>query len=186
MSLQPTLKTQRLILRPFTLDDAPEVQRLAASAEVARTTLNIPHPYEDGMAEAWINTHQPAFEAGTHVTFAITHRTDAVLFGAIGFGFNLTHQHAEMGYWIGMPHWNQGYATEAARMVLTYAFIEYRLHRLYAHHFKHNPASGRVLQKIGMQYEGCLRQHIYRWGEFADVVQYGILRSEWISAQTIA
>ena len=64
MKQRPTLHTQRLILRPFEIADARDVQRLAGDRAIADTTLNIPHPYEDGMAEQWIATHQPQFEAG--------------------------------------------------------------------------------------------------------------------------
>jgi hypothetical protein len=62
---QPTLHTQQLILRPFMLADAQDIQHLAGAPEIAATTLNIPHPYEDGMAEAWIKACQTGFETGT-------------------------------------------------------------------------------------------------------------------------
>src|SRR5262252_1209729 len=74
MKERPTLETTRLILRPFTLGDARDVQRLAGDREVASTTLNVPHPYEDGMAEQWIGTHQEKYERGELVNFAIVRR----------------------------------------------------------------------------------------------------------------
>jgi len=61
MKESPTLETTRLILRPFTVADAPDVQRLAGDREIASSTLNVPHPYEDGMAEQWIGTHQEKY-----------------------------------------------------------------------------------------------------------------------------
>jgi RimJ/RimL family protein N-acetyltransferase len=79
MQTYPTLTTPRLNLRPFSLADAPDVQRLAGSREVASTTLNIPHPYADGMAEPWIATHQEQYERGACVTFAIVLRTHHTL-----------------------------------------------------------------------------------------------------------
>ena len=84
MKLRPTLRTDRLVLRPFALSDASEVQRLAGDEAVASTTSNVPHPYEDGMAEAWIGTHQGRFEKGELVNFAITLAEDGLLVGAIG------------------------------------------------------------------------------------------------------
>lgn len=179
MRQQPTLETPRLILRPFTLADAPDVQRLAGARDVAFTTLNIPHPYEDGMAEAWIRTHQPAFEEGTVITFAITERHSWALCGAIGLSISVPHHHAEIGYWIGRPYWNQGYCTEAATGVLRYGFEELALHRIFARHMRRNPVSGRVVQKIGMTYEGRLREHYSKWGAFEDIEMYGVLREEW-------
>jgi [ribosomal protein S5]-alanine N-acetyltransferase len=83
-----------------------------------------------------------------------------------------------LGYWIGKPYWGRGFCTEAARAVLRYAFTELGLNRVHAYHFHHNPASGRVLQKIGMTHEGLLRQHVKKWGQFIDNELYSILRSE--------
>ncbi len=179
MTERPTLETARLILRPFTLADAPEVQRLAGAREIASTTLNVPHPYEAGMAERWINSHQAAFEQGTQYSFALTRRADDALLGAIGLHHTPAHRHAELGYWIGIPYWNQGYTSEAAEAVLGYAFTVLDLHRVFAEHLTRNPASGRVMQKIGMTHEGTLRQHIQKWGVFEDVAVYGILQEEW-------
>jgi RimJ/RimL family protein N-acetyltransferase len=87
--------------------------------------------------------------------------------------------HAELGYWIGVPYWGCGYATEAARAMIQYGFDVLKLNRIQASHFANNPQSGRVLRKIGMQHEGCLRQHYLKWGEYVDSKVYGILRSEY-------
>ena len=179
---QPTLATKRLLLRPFALADAPRVQQLARAREIADVTLHIPHPYEDGMAEAWIRTHQPSFRDGRSVSFAIVRRSDNLLCGAVSIGIDPDNSHAELGYWIGVPYWRQGYGTEAAQAMLRYGFEDLNLHRIYAHHFARNPASGRIMQKIGMTYEGCLRQHVRKWDAFEDLIQYGILRSEWQAA----
>ncbi len=179
MTKLPTLQTKRLILRPFTLEDAPEVKRLAGDKDIASTTLHIPHPYEDGMAEEWISKHQEEFEKGEQVTFAIVHREGKYLIGAIGLSsINMENETAEVGYWIGKPYWNQGYCTEAAWGVLKYSFNVLGLNRIYARHFKENPSSGRVMQKLGMKHEGYLRQHFKKWDNFVDVEMYGILKEE--------
>jgi [ribosomal protein S5]-alanine N-acetyltransferase len=175
---RPRLETERLVLRPFDLNDAPRVQLLAGDRAVAATTKNIPHPYEDGLAEQWIGAHQEHFERGQLVTFAIVLRDGSELIGAIGLTLNLAQERAELGYWIGKPYWGCGYCTEAGHAVLRYAFDTLCLHRVHAHHLSHNPASGRVMQKLGMRHEGRLRQHIKKWDEFLDVEAYGILRSE--------
>ena len=178
MQERPTLETVRLVLRPFTVADAPDVQRLAGEREVASTTLNIPHPYEAGMAEQWINTHHEVYESGEGVNFALVRRADHALIGAIGLRLQPPQARAELGYWIGIPFWRQGYCTEAAQAVVRYGFEVLSLHRIYATHMTRNPASGRVMQKLGMTYEGCARQHVQKWGVFEDLAMYGILRSE--------
>ena len=178
-SLQPSLRTGRLILRPFATADAPDVQRLAGAWEIADTTLVIPHPYLDGMAEGWIAQQPVDWENRESVAFAITERKGGQLSGAIGLKLAMAHGTGEMGYWIGVPFWGRGYATEAAREVTRFGFEQLGLNRVHAHHFVRNPASGRVLQKAGLTYEGRLRQHVRRWDRFEDLECYGILRQDW-------
>ncbi|MHB0964366.1 MAG: GNAT family N-acetyltransferase [Gemmatimonadaceae bacterium] len=170
----PTLSTERLELRPFLLSDAKNVQLLAGDREVADTTLAIPHPYLDGMAESWIVTHEGAWTRHESATLAIT-EADAGLVGAISLRIELPQRRAELGYWIGVPYWGRGYATEAARAMIEFGFRRLSLHRIYAHHFARNPASGRVMEKAGMQHEGTLRGHFFRWGAPEDVAVWGIL-----------
>lgn len=174
---RPTTETERLILRPFEMSDAARVQALAGDADVASTTLRIPHPYEDGLAELWIESHPDKIAEG-EIIFALVLKTDATLIGAMGLVVNRDHENAELGYWIGKPYWNHGYATEAARAAVAYAFSVVRLRRVFAHHFSRNVASGRVMKKIGMKHEGRQRQHVKKWGKFEDVELYGIIRDD--------
>jgi RimJ/RimL family protein N-acetyltransferase len=180
----PILETERLLLRPFQLSDASDVQRLAGNWAIADTTMNVPHPYEAGMAEAWISTHQPRFEAGELAVFAITLKADRELVGAVGLQVDRSFDRANLGYWIGEPFWGLGYCTEAATSIVEYGFAELKLQRMYAQHFARNPASGRVLQKIGMSKEGTARQHTRKWGKFEDLVLYGLLRNEWVGRKS--
>jgi ribosomal-protein-alanine N-acetyltransferase len=178
-NIQPTLVTQRLILRPFDLSDGPRVQLLAGDEAIASSTLNIPHPYEDGLAEEWIRTHPEEFEKGKFINFAIVLKVSEELIGAIGLTLNQAHIHAELGYWIGKPYWNQGYCTEAAREVIRYGFERLSLNRIHAMYLSRNPASGEVMSKIGMRHEGTRRQHILKWDRFEDVELWGFLREEY-------
>jgi [ribosomal protein S5]-alanine N-acetyltransferase len=175
----PTLSSDRLVLRAMTLDDAKDVQRLAGDRNIAATTSLIPHPYPDGAAEAWISTHDSEFAVGKGAVWAVTLRDNGELIGAIGLTIDAESERAEMGYWIGVPYWGKGYMTEAARRTLKYAFEERRLTRVFAHHFHTNPASGRVMEKIGMKREGVLRRHYKKWGAFVDCVYFGVLREEY-------
>lgn len=183
-SPQPTLTTGRLVMRPLTLADSPEVQRLAGEREVASTTRLIPHPYPEGLAESWIGSLADKYRAGELVTFAIC-ATDGQLMGSIRLSLNLIDQHAEMGYWIGTAFWNNGYCTEAAAGVLQYGFEGLGLSRIYANYMARNPASGRVLAKLGMSQEGVLRRHRFKWDQFEDLVVCGILREEYFALQKV-
>jgi RimJ/RimL family protein N-acetyltransferase len=174
----PVMETEHLQLRPFTLDDAPEVQRLAGEWEIASPTLQMPHPYEDGMAEQWIGTHNEKLTKGDYV-FAITSKKKKTLIGSIEIHVNEQYEHAEIGYWIGKPFWNHGYCKEAAQSILKFGFESIGLNRIFAFHLSRNPASGRVLINIGMNHEGRFRQHVKRWGKFEDIENYGILRSDY-------
>jgi [ribosomal protein S5]-alanine N-acetyltransferase len=178
MAELPRIKTARLVLRPFTPADANDVQRLADDRDIASTTASIPLPYDDGVAAQWIATHHRRFEQETGLELAITHDPDGTLVGALGLRFELEHDRAELGYWIGKPYWGRGYATEAARALVQYGFDTLGLHRIYARHLTRNPASGRVLQKIGMTHEGHRRQHDKKWGIFEDEELYGMLKDE--------
>ncbi len=184
MAEQPNLETDRLLLRPFVEKDAPRVHKLAGDREIAATTLNIPHPYEAGDAEKWISTHRKAFDSGNEVIFAVTLKLDGLLIGAIGLVISRPHDRGEMGYWIGKEYWGSGYCTEAAKAVLHYGFDELGLNKIHARHMDTNPASGRVLEKIGMGYEGCLKQHYKKWDAFGDYHVYGILRDEYQQQRT--
>lgn len=176
---QPSIPTARLILRPFEPGDAATVQTLAGVREIADTTLNIPHPYEDGVAEAWIATHGPAFENCTLAVFAITLRETGQLVGAIGLHIERRSNQGKLGYWIGKPFWNRGYATEAAIAIIRYGFASLDLNRIDAWHFARNPASGRVKLKAGMRREGTARQSVIKRGAYEDLNACAILREDW-------
>jgi ribosomal-protein-alanine N-acetyltransferase len=175
---QPTLNTERLKLRPFTSEDAGDVKQLAGDRDVASTTLLIPHPYPDGAAENWIRSQADLFQKRRNVVFAITRVEDQQLVGAIGLVIQSIHNRGELGYWVGKPFWGQGHCTEAAQAVLAFGFKELELNRIYAHHMQRNPASGRVMEKLGMRYEGLMRQHFKKWDQYEDMLAYGLLREE--------
>jgi RimJ/RimL family protein N-acetyltransferase len=175
----PRLATERLVLRPFTSADGPVVEELAGAREVADTTLAMPHPYPAGGGASWIATHAENWSRNNVLALAICDRRSHELLGAISLDLDEMHRHGEIGYWIGAKYWGNGYATEAARAMVDYAFTDLRLHRVQARHFVRNPASGRVLQKLGMKREGTHRDLYVRWEQFETVDVYAILESEW-------
>lgn len=175
----PTLETSRLILCPFCFDDAPAVQRLAGDFAIADTTATIPHPYPDGAAESWITSTASLWLVQQTLALAIRSKENGALLGAISLFDILPEHRAELGYWIGKPFWGKGYASEAGHAILEFGFKELKLQRIYAEHLTRNPASGRVMEKIGLKQEGVLRQHAIKWGKLEDVVCSGVLRKEW-------
>jgi RimJ/RimL family protein N-acetyltransferase len=167
-------------LRPLTLEDAPTIQRLAGRREVAAMTRSIPHPLSLGQAQEWLAARLTEIAEGKCVAFGVVLERTGEFIGTIGL-VNIDTEHccAEMGFWIGVEWWGQGYATEAARAVVQHGFEALGLNRIHAHHMTKNPASGRVLQKAGLRREGLLRQAIRKWDNFEDVVLYAILRQDW-------
>jgi ribosomal-protein-alanine N-acetyltransferase len=176
---QPVIATERLVLRPFELGDAPAVQRLAGDPAVAATTANIPHPYPDGAAEAFIQRTRADAERGLGYTFAVVGRDGGTLLACVGLRLDPPHRRAELGYWVGRPYWGRGIATEAAAAVLRFGFREVGLNRIFATALVRNPASARVMQKVGMRLEGTLRQHVVKDGVPEDLVLYGLTQGEY-------
>ena len=175
MATAPTLETARLKLRPYSEADIAELLPLIGTREVAATTLRIAHPYTEKDARDFLTLTQDPDK----LWLAITLRDDGIQIGGVGLRVDEQQQHAELGYWLGVQYWGKGYATEAAQEMLRYGFEDLGLHRIFASHFKHNPASGRILLKLGMRHEGCQRQHLRKWDQFVDSELYGILRQEW-------
>ncbi len=176
---QPDIRTKRLILRCFSLKDVDQVTALVGERDIASTTTNIPHPYDKSMAEEWIRSHEPSLVLDERVSFAVTLLISGRLIGSVGLRIERESQRAELGYWIGKPFWNQGYATEASGAVIEFGLGTLGLNRIYASHLVRNPGSGRVMEKNGMKFEGCLRQHVVKWGNFEDLNYYAILKKDY-------
>ncbi|HEX8064462.1 MAG TPA: GNAT family N-acetyltransferase [Allosphingosinicella sp.] len=142
------VRTERLLLRPGWSQDAPALFEAIGEERIVRNLATAPWPYRPADAEAFLATERRPAEA----SLLIFRRTEAApeLIGGIGFGRRPTGR-TEFGYWIARRHWGRGYATEAGRAVLEAARDSLRLKRLDAGHFLDNPASGRVLEKLGFR-----------------------------------
>lgn len=138
-------RTPRLLLRPGWGEDAPALARAIADEQVVRNLASAPWPYGMADAEAFLaSPRDPALPS-----FLITERTEAAprIVGACGLGRRASGA-VELGYWIARPYWGQGFATEAGTALVEIARA-LGLPRLEASHFVDNPASGRVLEKLG-------------------------------------
>jgi [ribosomal protein S5]-alanine N-acetyltransferase len=172
------LQTERLTLRLHAPSDIPALMPLIGAREVAATTLRIPHPYTEADARDFIAGTQEELSNGSGLRLGIVVRESDALCGGVGLRIEPDHRRAELGYWIGVPNWGKGYATEAARALVQYGFETLGLHRIFASHFANNVASAKVLRKIGMRFEGSQRGHILKWGEFLDIEMYGMVVSD--------
>ena len=174
---RPILRTNRLILRPPVPEDASAIQQYVSDRRIADTTALIPHPYPDGGALEWIRRSEVTLREGRGVDFTILLRDSNELVGVVG----LIDRDVEssIGYWIAVPHWGNGYATEAVHRVIRHAFNARRIPSLHAYHFAHNPASGRVMHKAGLLYEGVEPLGSSREGVRYDRVCYGITAKQW-------
>ncbi len=176
-SLPTEIRTERLLLRPWHLDDVDDVFSYAKDPEWSRFLRMLPVPYTREDAHQFV-TSQLLLDRGEHVAWAVTYEGHPI--GGINLRLRLEHGLAEMGYSIARPRWNRGFCTEAASAVLDAGFssIPY-LNRIHARADDRNTASQRVMEKIGMTKEGVLRQSRIERGEVIDEAWFAILRSEW-------
>lgn len=178
---QPGLATGRLVLRMLAPEDSVQIATLAGDPGVSGNLLEIPHPSTEREAGEWIAGLAAAREEGAEIVYGISLRDSGELIGlAALMNIHTEHSRAKLGYWIGRPYWNSGYATEAVSALIGFGFCVLGLNRIYAFHLTGNPASGRVLEKCGMRHEGVLRQHVKRTQEYVDIAVCGILRDEFL------
>lgn len=146
------VRTPRLTLRPGWIEDAPELARAIGQEAVVRNLSTAPWPYALGDAESFLASRRD--DRDDVFMLIWQHRGGTVhLVGGIGLHDRGTEGH-ELGYWLVPEAWGRGYATEAGRGVVRMARESLRLKRLISGHFLDNPASGRVLRKLGFRPSG--------------------------------
>ncbi len=142
------LETERLLLRPQETADIVLIVPLLNDYEVAKNLVFVPHPYTEDDAKDFVIKGEENRARGEAYPFAITLKADGALIG--GSSLRLRDDGAfELGYWLGRPYWGQGYASEAAKRMAGFAFRELKAPILRAGYFHDNPASGRILKKLG-------------------------------------
>jgi RimJ/RimL family protein N-acetyltransferase len=170
------MRTPRLQLRTPIASDAARISLLAGDFDVASMTGTIPHPYSERMAADWIDGVHAGEEG---VVFAIIR--SGGLIGCAGYRAH-DRNHAELGYWIGKPYWGMGYATEAARAVIDRAFETESLDYLTVGHFSDNPASARVIAKLGFEPHSEERRDCAARGTRARCQTYRLYRARALAA----
>ena len=169
----PVLETKRLALRAPRLEDAKRVTALANDRRIAENVARIPHPYQMSDAESFI---AGANKAGGEAVFLITLRDETII-GACGIMNQ--EQAPELGYWLGVPYWGKGFATEALHAVIDYAFTDLAHESLQAGARVTNPASRRVLEKCGFQWTGVGLYRISAIKSSAPIDRFRLERGIW-------
>src|SRR6202142_1307064 len=175
----PVLETKRLCLRAPRLEDAKTVATLANDRRIAENTARIPHPYKMSDAEGFITG---ANKAGGEAVFLITLRDETIV-GACGVLLQ-PDQIPELGYWLGLPYWGLGYATEALHAVIDYAFMDLGYEALQAGARVTNPPSRRVLEKCGFQWTGVGLYRINSIKSSAPIDRFRLERGIWSALKT--
>ena len=173
----PTLTSERLTLRRCVPSDLDCFYHLASNPEL---TQNLTWDYHKSREETnnFINSMKEGYDNGANTTWTICDKGTDEFMGLITLRIANRQLRAEVGYWIGVPHWNKGYMSEALKALISFCFNVLSLNRIQAEHFICNPASGRVMQKCGMKFEGILREYIYCNGVYQDCKMYSILKSD--------
>jgi ribosomal-protein-alanine N-acetyltransferase len=180
-SQSPVFISERLILRKLTMDDAEEYFQFASDPLVSVDTLWDRHetlgdtiPYLEKVIHKY--DLKQAFRWG------IIHRLDNKLIGRTGLiSLDPVHEKAEIGYALSSEYWNKGIITEATSEIIKYGFMELGLNRIEGRCNYNNVGSSRVMEKMGMVYEGTLRQQLKIKGKFLDQKLYSILKSDFLS-----
>ena len=175
------LQSERLIFSVPEAKDIPRILEYTENPTISRNLLTFPHPYYERDAIAWINTANQGHQSGEQYIFAIRDKNDGALIGGTGLHLDKRDNRAEIGYWLGEPHWGKGYATESTQTMIGFGFGTLGLNRITASYVKYNPASGKVMQKCGMVEEGTFPEHILKDEAYHDLIMYGITRSQFES-----
>jgi RimJ/RimL family protein N-acetyltransferase len=174
---RPVLETERLILRAPGLADAPMIARLVNDRRIAENTTRIPHPYRLADAEDWITL---ANADARDQTLLITLRDSSTVIGACSLEWR-GGPHPEIGYWLGVPYWGQGYATEAVQTLIDQSFSDLGNEEVEGGARPINAASRRVLEKCGFQWTGVGLYRIRAINSSAPFDRFRLERRVWAS-----
>jgi RimJ/RimL family protein N-acetyltransferase len=175
----PVLETERLVLRTPRLDDAEAIATLINDRRIAENLTRVPHPYTVADAEGFIGW---ANKNDSEAAFLITLPDDTII-GGCGVGV-LSGTDPEIGYWLGVPYWGNGYATEAAHAVVDHAFADLGYERLESGARVSNPASRRVLEKCGFQWTGVILQRSRALNSSVPCDRFRLDRGLWASLKS--
>ncbi|MBE6553719.1 MAG: GNAT family N-acetyltransferase [Ruminococcaceae bacterium] len=179
----PELTTPRLTLRRMMVADTEDMYEYASRPDVTKYLTWYPHPDRHYTRE-YLQYLGNRYAAGMFYDWAVIYEPDCKMVGTCGFtAFNCAADSAEVGYVLNPSYWGKGIATEALTRVLYYAFHDLKLHRVEAKYIEGNERSRRVMEKVGMTFEGIMREGMLIKGSYVNVGICSILRSEWEALQ---
>lgn len=175
----PQISTPRLLMRALENHQAETLCTLANGPKIADNTASIPSPYTLEIAQDFIAGMPEKFHSAHLLSLGMHRRDSGELIGIVSLRIKPDHLYGHLGGWVAADARNQGYAAEAARALMDYGFAELGLHRVGSQCFSRNKESARVMEKIGLQYEGCLRGAFLKNGVHEDMLVFATLREDW-------
>ncbi|NVZ20397.1 GNAT family N-acetyltransferase [Pseudomonas costantinii] len=175
----PQLSTPRLLLRALEMDQAEVLFSLANGPKIADNTANIPSPYTLEVAQAFIGEMEEKYRVGGLLGLGMHVRETGELVGMVSLRITTRHLYGHLGGWVAAHCRNRGYAAEAASAVMDFGFIELGLQRVGSQCFGRNKESARVMEKIGLRYEGCMREAFLKNGVYEDLLGFATVRDDW-------
>jgi len=174
------ISTERLLLRELTYSDVNDIQEYATDPKVIKYLTFGPNTEEETRNFIELCTSNQKQDPRKNYELGITLPSENKLIGGCGIRVTSSgNSVANIGYCLNRNYWGNGFASEAAYGLLKFGFEELNIHRIYAICDPENVGSQRVLEKIGMAYEGHLRQNVVIHGEHRDSLMYAILKHEW-------
>lgn len=174
-----SIRTERLLIRPLVETDTADLFTIFSNPLVTEYAIGYPHE-TDEESQNYIRSVLDAYEQGTAAIWGITLMDDPKLIGIVGYELWFSdHHRAEIGYTLAHEHWGNGYATEALHGAVNYGFSQLKLNRIEATAQPGNTASWNVLEKVGFEREGFLKQFILSRKKYRDVYFYSIVYEDW-------
>jgi ribosomal-protein-alanine N-acetyltransferase len=176
----PVLETERLLLRKLEVSDSEDIFEYARVPEVAEFLIWNPHTKINDSLD-FIQFAQEQFEAESSLIWGIELKAEKKLIGTIDLrGFNSIHRCGDVGYVISKKYWNKGFVTEAFKEIVRFGFTELNLNRIEAHCEHENAGSWKIMEKVGLSFEGTLREKVFFKEKFHSMKMHSILKRDWL------
>lgn len=175
-------ETERLLIRSYKKSDIDDFIDVTSQPEIQPTTYGIPVPYTKKYAKKWFRFIKNNIRTRQAYEFAVFIRNSDTYIGNVGLiNVSSLHNHAEISYYIDKNLWGMGYATEAAAKMLQFGFETLGMFKITGLCMSSNPASRRVMEKLGMRFEGTMRSEMLKNGTYYDIDRLSILKEEYFT-----